>query len=170
MGWTEEILRLGEADNWSLRLSIAEIDADAEFSSFPGIDRELVLLQGAGLRLRFDQQQTITLQQPGASHRFSGEQAVRGELLNGPTRDFNVMWRRDHLQVDLQQRSLSGGLWLSGEDAAAWALHLLSGSASCELGGQRHQLQTGDSAWLRAGGGGLALEGHAEMLAIRISA
>lgn len=48
LGWTREILRLGDADAWSLRLSIAEIEQDAVFSAFPGIDRELVLLHGNG--------------------------------------------------------------------------------------------------------------------------
>ena len=53
LGWTREILRLGDADAWSLRLSIAEIERDAAFSAFPGIDRELVLLHGNGMRLQF---------------------------------------------------------------------------------------------------------------------
>lgn len=53
LGWTREILRLGDADAWSLRLSIAEIEQDAVFSAFPGIDRELVLLHGNGMRLQF---------------------------------------------------------------------------------------------------------------------
>lgn len=53
LGWTREILCLGDADAWALRLSIAEIEQDAVFSAFPGIDRELVLLHGNGMRLQF---------------------------------------------------------------------------------------------------------------------
>ncbi|PPV05654.1 hypothetical protein XBLMG947_3196 [Xanthomonas bromi] len=53
LGWTREILCLGDADQWALRLSIAEIEQDAAFSAFPGIDRELVLLRGNGMRLQF---------------------------------------------------------------------------------------------------------------------
>ena len=52
-GWTREILRMPDSDDWTWRLSIAEIEQDAAFSSFPGIDRELILLQGNGLRLAF---------------------------------------------------------------------------------------------------------------------
>ncbi|NIJ79916.1 HutD/Ves family protein [Xanthomonas cannabis] len=53
LGWTREILRLGDAEHWALRLSIAEIEQDAAFSVFPGVDRELVLLHGNGMRLQF---------------------------------------------------------------------------------------------------------------------
>ncbi|WP_244672163.1 HutD family protein, partial [Xanthomonas phaseoli] len=53
LGWTREILRLGNTAQWALRLSIAEIEQDAAFSAFAGIDRELVLLRGNGMRLMF---------------------------------------------------------------------------------------------------------------------
>ena len=48
-GWTREIHRHPEgAAEWAWRVSIAEIDHDAPFSAFPGVDRELVLLHGNG--------------------------------------------------------------------------------------------------------------------------
>ncbi|HEY0310268.1 MAG TPA: HutD family protein, partial [Luteimonas sp.] len=55
-GWTRQVHAQASTDPahaWDWRLSIAEIEADAPFSAFPGVDRELVLLQGEGLRLRF---------------------------------------------------------------------------------------------------------------------
>ena len=43
LGWTREILRLpAQGDDWALRLSVAEIEQDAAFSAFPGVERELV--------------------------------------------------------------------------------------------------------------------------------
>ena len=43
-GWTREVLRMPEAaEDWDWRLSIAEIERDAPFSAFPGVERELVL-------------------------------------------------------------------------------------------------------------------------------
>src|SRR5690606_10863682 len=48
-GWTRQIHAEPSADathEWDWRLSIAEIESDAPFSSFPGVDRELVLLEG----------------------------------------------------------------------------------------------------------------------------
>jgi hypothetical protein len=40
-GWTREIVRVPDREDWDWRLSIAEIEQDAPFSVFPGIDREL---------------------------------------------------------------------------------------------------------------------------------
>src|SRR5471032_2321477 len=36
------------------RVSVADVHADGAFSTFPGIDRQIALLEGAGLTLRFD--------------------------------------------------------------------------------------------------------------------
>ncbi|WP_017913797.1 HutD family protein, partial [Xanthomonas sp. SHU 166] len=130
LGWTREILRLPAAgDDWVLRLSIAEIEQDAAFSAFPGIDRELVLLRGNGVRLRFDDGEEQVLQDPCARLRFAGERPLRGELLDGPTHDFNLMWRRDRLRTQLLHRPLVGPMLFFAEPGVAWAVHLLAGQA-----------------------------------------
>src|SRR5690606_5169475 len=49
-GWTSEILRVPDVEDWRWRLSIAEVETDAPFSPFPGVERELVLLGGNGMR------------------------------------------------------------------------------------------------------------------------
>src|SRR6476469_7165436 len=92
-GWTREILRWPQAGDWDWRLSIAEIEEDAPFSPFPGVERELVLLSGNGVRLRFADDQAVELRPPHGRLRFAGEDGVRGELIDGPTQDFNLMWR-----------------------------------------------------------------------------
>ena len=94
LGWTREIARVPDAGVWNWRLSIAEIEQDAAFSEFPGIDRELVLLRGNGLRLRFNEGRVVELAPPHGRHRFAGEDAATGELVDGATHDFNLMWRR----------------------------------------------------------------------------
>ena len=86
LGWTREILRLGEPDDaWALRLSIAEIEQDAAFSAFPGIDRELVLLRGNGMQLQFGDGRQHSLLPPYQRLRFAGEEAVTAVLGDGPT-------------------------------------------------------------------------------------
>ena len=45
-GWTSEILKVHDSEerdtnDWAWRLSIAEIETDAPFSAFPGVEREL---------------------------------------------------------------------------------------------------------------------------------
>jgi len=73
-----------------LRVSLADVNRSGPFSAYPGVRRWFAVVEGAGVRLAF----------PGAVHRvdaasaplhFSGELAVDCELLDGPTRDLNLM-------------------------------------------------------------------------------
>lgn len=80
-------------DDFAWRLSIATIAEGGAFSSFPGIDRTLILLSGRGVALQLDSGPDHVLH-PGDSLDFAGEQAVRSRLLDGPVRDLNVMTRR----------------------------------------------------------------------------
>jgi len=169
LGWTREILRLPEQGDWQLRLSIAEIEKDAAFSSFPGIERELVLLHGAGLRLRFADGRCVTLLPPYQRLRFAGEEELAGELVDGATRDFNLMWRRADLHAELRQRPLAGSIEISCEPQTAWAIHLLTGHVTFE-DAALPAMQAGDTAWLGAGEQRrYMLHGSGELLAIRIT-
>ena len=77
------------------RISVAEVARDAPFSAFPEIDRCIVLLRGAGLRLRADDGSVDhRLDTPCEPYHFAGDVALRATLLGGPSSDFNVMVRR----------------------------------------------------------------------------
>ncbi len=171
LGWTREIVRCGDADDWSWRLSIAEIECDAAFSQFPGIDRELVLLAGNGLRLRFDDGEAVELLPPHDRHRFAGERAVRGELVDGPTHDFNLMWRRDRVRAELWHRPLVGPMVIFAEPHTTWAVHLIAGQARFADDSGLAPMDTGDTAILAAGEDRLrhVLDGGGEALLIRIA-
>ncbi|MGB3392314.1 MAG: HutD family protein [Stenotrophomonas sp.] len=169
LGWTREILRLPEQGEWQLRLSIAEIEQDAAFSAFPGVERELVLLQGEGLRLRFADGRCETLLPPHQRLRFAGEDELTGELVDGATQDFNLMWRRDALNAELLHRPLVGNMLFFTEPQAAWAIHLLAGQARF-ADAALPPLQAGDTAWLGAGERRrYSLDGGGELLAIRVT-
>ncbi|WP_411850174.1 HutD family protein [Stenotrophomonas sp. LGBM10] len=171
LGWTREILRVPDNDDWLVRLSIAEIEQDAAFSAFPGIERELVLLRGEGLRLRFADGTLHTLMPPHDRLRFAGEAEVSGELVDGVTHDFNLMWRRDAVSAELLHRPLVGSMFFFSEPGAAWAIHLLAGQAEFEGEPALPPLQAGDTAWLGAGPRRrYALHGGGELLAIRVAA
>lgn len=170
LGWTREILRVPDTDDWQVRLSIAEIEQDAAFSSFPGIERELVLLRGEGLRLRFADGAVHTLLPPHDRLRFAGEAEIHGELVDGLTHDFNLMWRRDALDAELLHRPLVGSMFFFTEPATAWAIHLLAGQAQFEGDADLPPMEAGDTAWLAAGTRTrFALRGGGELLAIRLS-
>ena len=168
LGWTREIHAAG--DPWQWRLSIAEIDQDAPFSSFPGVDRELVLLSGNGLRLRFDDGESTLLEPPHGRLRFAGERAVTGELVDGPTQDFNLMWRRDAIDAQLWHRPLVGPMVIFAEAGTTWAVHLLAGQARFADDSGLPGLEAGDTALLVAGDQRLrhVLDGGGEALLVRL--
>jgi len=170
LGWTREIVRFPDREDWSWRLSIAEIEQDAPFSVFPGIERELVLLTGNGLRLKFDDGQTWALEPPHGRLRFDGALGVRGELVDGRTHDFNLMWRRDAVAAELWHRPLVGPMVIFVEPETIWAVHLIAGGARFADGSGLPPLEAGDTALLHADRTRLryVLEGGGEALLIRL--
>jgi len=165
-GWTRQIVAEPAVGEWRWRLSIAEIEQDAPFSQFPGVDRELVLLTGNGLRLRFDDGETRELQPPHERARFAGERTVHGELIDGPTQDLNLMWRRDAYSAQLWHRPLVGPMVIFAEPGATWAVHLLAGQARFADDSGLPAMEAGDTALLGAGDTRLRhiLDGGGEVL------
>lgn len=91
-GRTRELLAWPARDDWLVRVSVAEIEADGPFSAFPGIDRAFAVLSGAGVVL--DLPAGTRRLESGQSVDFAGEAAPGCRLLGGPTRDLNLMARR----------------------------------------------------------------------------
>ena len=90
------------AGDFGWRFSLAEVERDAPFSAFPNIDRCIVLLSGAGMRLRsdgggLDQR----LDQALVPFHFSGDTPLSATLVDGPSSDFNVMTRRGAWSADV---------------------------------------------------------------------
>lgn len=172
LGWTREIHASVPPGSgaWDWRLSIAEIERDAPFSRFPGVDRELVLLSGNGLRLRFDNGEINELHPPHDRMRFAGELGVTGELLAGPTQDFNLMWRRDAIDAQLWHRPLVGPMVIFADVGTTWVVHLIAGHARFADESGLRDLAAGDTALLEATHARLrnVLDGGGEALVIRL--
>ncbi|RRV09329.1 HutD family protein [Pseudomonas sp. v388] len=102
-GSTEEITRdAGEQlEGFGWRLSIADIQASGEFSVFAGYQRIITVLQGAGMRLDVDGVPSRPLL-PSDPFAFSGDSAVNCALLDGPIRDFNLIYAPEHYRARLQ--------------------------------------------------------------------
>ncbi|TPW29127.1 HutD family protein [Martelella alba] len=79
------------------RLSMADVAGDGPFSAFPGIDRTLTVIEGAGMELSGDKL-PATMLEPGVPFAFSGDEPVFARLTAGPIRDFNVMSRRGRIR------------------------------------------------------------------------
>jgi environmental stress-induced protein Ves len=93
-GLTRELLAWPSRDDWALRISVADIRADGPFSAFPGVDRWFAVLEGHGVCLCLPEGRR-SVQTTDAPLAFRGEAAPPCELLDGPTRDLNLMIRRD---------------------------------------------------------------------------
>jgi environmental stress-induced protein Ves len=172
LGWTREIARwpVGSPD-WDWRVSIAEIDGDARFSVFDGIERELVLLSGEGMRLHFDNQdEAVELLPPHGRVRFDGARAARAELLSGPTTDYNLMWRRERVDATLLHRPLVGPMLFFAEPGVQWLATLIGGRALVKDDLLPLHLAQGDSLLIgERSEGRVILEGGGELLLARIA-
>jgi environmental stress-induced protein Ves len=94
-GVTHEAVRVpvgGDSFDW--RVSVARIDAAGPFSEFADHHRVMVLLQGAGVLLRFSggpAPLVRELRRAGDMEEFDGGVATHCELIDGPCVDLNLM-------------------------------------------------------------------------------
>ncbi|WP_393056982.1 HutD family protein [Streptomyces sp. LN549] len=86
-----------EAFDW--RVSLADVAADGPFSVFPGVDRTLTVVEGAGMDLMVGGEHHI-VDEPYWPHDFPGDLDTDGRLLAGPVMNLNVMYRRDRTRAE----------------------------------------------------------------------
>ncbi|SAK58537.1 hypothetical protein AWB79_02545 [Caballeronia hypogeia] len=133
-------------DAFAWRLSIADVASNGAFSRFAGVDRVLVLLDGAGMRLTEADGRAHVLDAPLALARFAGETPIDAVLIDGPTRDFNVMVRRDRARASADVRRASCSI--AGEHDLTF-IHCAHGRIDIKTAdGARHTLETGDTLQL----------------------
>ena len=94
-------------DHFDWRISMARIERAGPFSSFPGIDRTLTLLDGPRVELRVGDRD-IALSAARPSLRFAGEDRVTAAVPEGPIVDFNVMTRRARCRHRFEQVEIAG--------------------------------------------------------------
>lgn len=115
-------------DDFLWRASIARIERDGPFSAFPGIDRTLLLLEGAGMRLAIDHER-VEVTTLHAAVAFAGEAGVECELVAGSTRDFNFMVRRSRARAEV---TVVDGAAHTAPRADALVCHVVRASCTCE--------------------------------------
>jgi len=96
-----------ETFDW--RVSMATVVEAGPFSSFPGIDRTLCVLEGNGIRLDGDGRST-TLTQTTAPFAFAADTKIVGTPLDGPITDLNVMTRRGRYRHTVSRRTAARSL------------------------------------------------------------
>jgi environmental stress-induced protein Ves len=158
-GITYELARWPEGTaDFDWRLSVAEVATEGPFSSYPGVDRILILLSG---RMRLVIDDVVRDLVPGAPISFAGECQVSAQLTDGPTMDLNVMSRRGHVvsKVDVVR---GPGAHVDAGDAGWSVAFILDGSWA--YGGQ--PLNTGDCL---IGDEAFALTGSGTVVRIRLA-
>jgi environmental stress-induced protein Ves len=115
-------------DDFDWRISLATVAHSGPFSLFPGVDRSLALVAGAGMTLVLDGAEPRQLNAATPLIRFAGEAAVQAWTGAAPSTDFNVMTRRARCQHQLTRHPLSGGMTLT-RNSASTLLFLAEGSA-----------------------------------------
>ncbi|TWG84209.1 hypothetical protein L602_002800000080 [Cupriavidus gilardii J11] len=137
-------------DDFDWRISVADIAADGPFSAFPGVDRQIVLLEGTGVRLRArDASFDHRLDTVGAPFAFAGDVAVDATLLDGPTRDFNVMTRRGRCDARIGRVS---GAWRVPPQRGTVVLLSIAGDWHCDALGSSFGARAGAIVPLGSGG------------------
>lgn len=148
-GTTKDILQGPDPDEWHWRLSVATSAGDAPFSHFEGIDRQLVLLDGAGLDLHFDDDEIIRLRAPLESALFTGERGVTGRPVDGPTTQLNAMWRRGHVDAQVVTSHLHGTVTIDLDPTSTVIVFVAHGTVA--IGPDSLELAAGDVALIYPG-------------------
>ena len=105
-GVTRELLTWPQAQDWIVRVSVADITSAGPFSAFPGVERWFAVLAGGAVRLETAGAGPQRLDAARTSlYRFSGDAPTHCTMLGAATRDCNIMLQRARGRLD--QRPLS---------------------------------------------------------------
>lgn len=156
LGETLEVARSPEGqslDSFDWRVSVAPVVSDGAFSVFPGIERTIAVIEGAGMELELAGGGEQALK-PGLPFTYDGGTAIAGRLIDGPVRDFNVMARRGKFAGTLILAE--GAVALSGGPGVTLVAYGLTGAWTATLDDETGHLQSGAS--LRSAAGMVRLE------------
>lgn len=149
-------------DTFDWRVSMAGVSEDGPFSCFPGIDRTLALLDGAGLVLEVEGRPSVTLAHQGEAASFPGDAATGARLVGGPILDLNIMTRRGRFTHLLTYHS-PGSLT---ELAAQGDVTLLLARGAMRVG--EDLFAANDAVVLERGDAPLALSGEAACFVVTL--
>ena len=145
-GVTRELAAWPDHGNWSWRMSVAEVDASGPFSSFPGVTRWFAVLQGAGVQLQIDGVKR-NLRHNDEPLTFDGNSVTDCQLLEGSTRDFNLMVRTSHGDSSMQRIQGLFGVRLNAPKIIA--VYAIDTGAIVQFEHEKLSVEAGTLAWRR---------------------
>jgi environmental stress-induced protein Ves len=95
-------------DDWTWRLSTADITQDVPFSVFPGVNREFCVADGNGVVLTINGVNRRC--EPGSITKFRGDDEVYATLIDGPMKALNLMVRDGAEEKHLYRNFLDSAL------------------------------------------------------------
>ncbi|CAO3437627.1 HutD/Ves family protein [Azospirillum doebereinerae] len=141
-----------DGDRFLWRVSVADVAAAGPFSVFPGYDRLIAVVEGAGMRLTVDGADPVERRRMEPAFAFPGEAAVDCGLLGGPIRDFNLMLDRATARGAV---TVLVGPSAHAAEADAALVHALAGTLTVTVtaaeGGEALAVPAGCSALVRGG-------------------
>ena len=149
---------------------MALVERDGPFSMFPGIDRTLTILDGAGMDLVFDAAQgshRLTTESPPFA--FSAELSVEARLVASTVTDLNVMTRRQHHRHRVSRLAFQGRRVFATAAAEIAVFCIGPNPLTVTTGnGPAQELQSRDCAILRTAPDSLVLmaSGPAQVLVV----
>ena len=153
-------------DAFEWRISLAEIGADGAFSTFPGVDRVLTVIEGQGLVLNVDGR-LLALDAASPPLAFAGDAEVSARLTDGPIRDLNLMVRRGVWRARTRRATVAGAAEVAAKGAATLVLTL--DALRIARPGGVIDLAPMDAVLLDQGASNLSLEGRGRTLISEIT-
>ena len=126
-------------DDWTWRLSTADITQNVPFSVFPGVNREFCVADGNGVVLTINGAEYRC--EPGSITKFRGDEEVYATLIDGPMRALNLMVRDGAAEKHLQIFRAGGSINMS----KAEAIVAITGAAKLQQNWGEVVLETLDS-------------------------
>lgn len=151
-------------EDFAWRISSAQVAVDGAFSSYPGVDRSLVVLAGNGLRLQREDGQIETLHSGGAVAVFAGEEAIDAQLLDGPITDLNLMTRRGLWTHRVQVLKWQGTQGMENDATVLLLWNAAQSAVDVNAGGAMRPLAAGNGLLIENEPGQLHL--HAQRRAL----
>ena len=102
-------------EEWTWRLSIADVSDDVPFSVMAGIDRHIMVANGTGMALVIDGAPEVRMDEQFGPLAFDGDSVTTCRLIDGPINDLNLMVRRGRALGSLRSIRLPAGSTLTTE-------------------------------------------------------
>src|SRR5689334_13849403 len=144
-GVTSDIFLFPEGatrQSFDIRVSVAPITADAPFSLFTGIDRQITLFKGTGLDLDFSSRSLKV--RPLSPVSFDNGEPLFARLVEGPVEVFNVLTRRGRWTARVEILRQNANVSFGRDEIGV--IFVADGEWIAEGGGVAYTLQSGGTA------------------------